>query len=158
MRTGYCSVVCLSPEKHMSENRRLLKTSRTSSRRRGPTTRRARQRKSKGCERSGRPSNKSESHRSSGRPREEECATSPEPIQSDFNGTDNEDEELADSSSDMDQDIFKGKFAIKDKDHPSHGTHADRFSRLPSKLKKEIQNFEPEVLLSIPGGLNESLA
>ena len=44
MRTGYCSLVCLSPEKHMSDNRRLLKTSRTSSRKRGPTTRRARQR------------------------------------------------------------------------------------------------------------------
>ena len=108
-------------------------------------------------ERSRKGSKKSESHRSSGRPREDEAGTSPEPVQSDFNATDNEDDDNPDSSEDLDDDIFKGKFAIKDRDEATHAVDGDRFARLPAKLKKELQNFEQEVLQSIPHGLNEFL-
>ena len=61
------------------------------------------------------------------------------------------------SSDDMDQDLFTGQFAIKDKDGGLQIEDGNRFSILPAKIKREIQNFEPDVLDSIPRGISESL-
>ena len=60
------------------------------------------------------------------------------------------------SSEDNDDDLFGGKFAIKDKD-ADHGGRArgDRFGALPRKVAKILDNFEEEVLNSLPKDLSE---
>ena len=97
---------------------------------------------------------KSESRRSSGLPGEDNTASSPDPVQSDFDGSDLDDGQ-GNSSDDMDRDLFTGQFAIKDKDRAMQIEDGNRFSILPSKIKKLLINFEPDVLQSIPRGISE---
>ena len=74
------------------------------------------------------------------------------PMVSDF------EEEDGASSADLDEDIFQGAFAVKDRADPGSGSSAkkDRFDNLPAKAAKILENFEPEVLHSIPEAVSES--
>ena len=81
--------------------------------------------------------------------------SSAEPVQSDWDAS--EDEHGGPSSDMEDEDLFKGVFAIKDKERGETTLPVDRFTGLPSRIKKELQNFEPQVLQSIPETLSECL-
>ena len=83
--------------------------------------------------------------------------SSAEPALSEFDGSDNEDNHGIPSSDMEDDDIFKGVFAIKDKDRTAYAEPLDRFASLPSRIKKELQNFQQEVLDSIPQCISECL-
>ena len=71
--------------------------------------------------------------------------------------SDCEDKEEA-SSDDEDKDIFGGKFAIRDKDvDAASARRDDRFGALPRNAAKYLDNFEEDVLKSIPKDLSERL-
>ena len=66
------------------------------------------------------------------------------------------DDQLEASSDDEDQDVFGGKYAIKDKDVVStSGCRDDRFGNLPRNAAKYLDNFEEDVLNSIPNDVSE---
>ena len=81
--------------------------------------------------------------------------SSPEPGGSDNGGSEDDADMDAPTSDDMDQDLFNGPFAIKDKPRAAGDACAGRFRRLATKVKKELGNFEEEVLATIPHNLSE---
>ena len=77
--------------------------------------------------------------------------------ESEEEGSDNEDKEEA-SSEDEDRDLFGGKYAIKDKEADNAaGRRDDRFAGLPRNAAKYLENFEEDVLKSIPKDVSEQL-
>ena len=60
-------------------------------------------------------------------------------------------------SEDEDQDIFRDRWAVRRHGKQEGGTKAERLTSLPKKLAKHLQNFESEVLESIPDDINECL-
>ena len=63
---------------------------------------------------------------------------------------------MEEESSDLDDDIFQGAFAIKDVADNTAPDPKDRFSFLPSKVAKYVERFDGDVLDSIPADLSES--
>ena len=62
------------------------------------------------------------------------------------------------SSEPGDADLFAGKFAIKDVDQNLGRVHsADRFGSLPRSVSKHLDQFEQQVLQSIPNNVSETL-
>ena len=70
-----------------------------------------------------------------------------------------EPEDLSDfqEESSNDDDIFRGPFAIKDKEDKEEVTHLQRLQALPSKIANALESFEPQVLESIPTEVGEPL-
>ena len=57
-----------------------------------------------------------------------------------------EPDDLSEESSENDDDLFQGPFAIKDKEEAHRSAHATRVDGLPPKIAAHISNFEPAVL------------
>ena len=68
-----------------------------------------------------------------------------------------EPDDFSEESSENDDDLFQGQFAIKDKDDAHKSAHAKRMEALPAKLAAQIGQFEPPVLESIPADVSENL-
>ena len=66
-------------------------------------------------------------------------------------------EEDPPTSGDNDDDVFQGIYAIRDKGEAGMDSGADRFSCLPAKVQKHVENFERAVLDSIPKEVSEPM-
>ena len=68
-----------------------------------------------------------------------------------------QEDDFEEEPSDNDDDVFQGRFALKDKDDRPEPSHEARMNALPPKLAAIVQNFEPAVLESIPLEVGENL-